>query len=125
MAVFDDAKYVKLVEDTWGVTEPGVSKISQKEVEALVAAIRLNLMKYGSKTHTEEYVIRELFRQFDRDNNGTLTIVELKGMLGMINISVADPYLEAVIKQLDKNGNGGVEFEEFVTFMVADRYTKA
>lgn len=125
MAVFDDSKFVKLVEDTWGITEPSVSKVDPKDVEELIKAMRLNLMKYGSKNHTEEFVLRELFRQFDRDNNGSLSIIELKGMLGMINISAADPFLEAVVKKLDKNGNGTLEFEEFVAFVVQDRYTKA
>jgi hypothetical protein len=124
MAVFDDGKFVKLVEDTWGVTEPGVLKVDPKDTEELIRATRLNLMKYGSKNHTEEFVLRELFRQFDRDSNGWLSVNELRGMLAMININAHDAHLEALVKKLDTNGNGRVEFEEFASFMVHDRFTR-
>ena len=122
MGCFEDAKYIKLVEDTWSVVEPGHSKCDPKNVEALINAVRHNLVKFGSARHSEEYLLRELFRQFDRDSNGNLTLTELKGMLQMINITADEAHLQAFLNKLDTNGNGVLEFEEFVTFMVHDRF---
>ena len=79
-------------------------------------------MKAGTEKHTEEFVLREVFREFDRNSNGSLSKIELGLLLNKINLSVDDKYLEALIKKLDTNGNGFVEFEEFVHFIVQDQY---
>jgi len=47
----------------------------------LVSAIRTNLLKAGTERHTEEFVLRELFREHDRNSNGTLSKDEMRAML--------------------------------------------
>ena len=82
-------------------------------------------MKTGTETHTEEFILRELYREHDRDSSGTLTKVELGAMLGKLKINAADKYLEALICMMDSNKGGVIEFEELVTFLIQNRYTKA
>ena len=124
MGCLEDSKYVKLVEDTWTVLEPGHAKVDPKNVEALISAVRHNLLNVGTERHNEEGVLRELFRQFDRDSNGVLSVNELRQMLQMINISADEAHLQAFINKLDANKNGHLEFEEFVAFMVQNRFTR-
>jgi len=90
----------------------------------LVQTIRTNLLKTGTERHTEEFVLRELFREHDRDSNGVLSITELRAMLTKLNINAGDKYLEALLCRFDSNNNGVIEFEEFVAFLVQARYTK-
>jgi len=82
-------------------------------------------LKAGTENHTEEFILRELFREHDRDSNGVLTKVEISAMLGKLNIKAGDKYLDALICKMDSNKNGVIEFEEFLTFIVHSRYTKA
>lgn len=124
MAVFEDARYIKLVEDSWRVAEQSYKQVSQKDLEALMTQIRQALLKSGTERHTEEFVLREIFRQFDRDNNGVLSKVELNALLKKINLNVDEKYLEALIKKLDTNNNGVIEFEELVSFVIQERYHK-
>lgn len=98
--------------------------IHPKDVETLIAAIRHNLMKYGSSRNSEEYVLRSIFREFDVDNSGALSINELRGMLHKINLACNDKFLEALLRKFDTNNNGVVEFEEFQRFVVGDTYTR-
>ena len=93
MAVFDDQQFVNLVSDSWKINEVGSLKVNQKDLEHLVAAFRHSLMKQSSKNHLEEFVLRELFRTHDRNNNGQLTLSELKSMLEKLDISTLDDYL--------------------------------
>ena len=65
MKMFEDAAYISLVESTWGTAEADHKAVSKHDVEALVTAIRHNLLKYGNQRHTEEFVLRELYRDFD------------------------------------------------------------
>ena len=122
MVMIDDKKLIALVSDTWGLQELGTYMVDTKDVETLLAAIRHNLLKYGSSRHSEEFVLREVFRDFDRDNSGSLTINELRGMLFKINLTTDECYLKALIKRLDTNGNGVIEFEELQRFIVSDPY---
>lgn len=43
MGIFDDNKFVKLVEDTWGLCEAKHLQVDPKNIEALVNALRLSL----------------------------------------------------------------------------------
>ena len=128
MAVFDDEQFIKLVSDSWKIQEAAHLKVTQKDLEHLVAAFRHSLLKLSTKGHHEEFVLRELFRGFDRDNNGLLSVEVLKAMLEKIDITTSDEYLEALLKQVEINSApdcaGKVEFEEFVHFVIQDRYHK-
>ena len=91
----------------------------------MVAAFRHSLLKLSTKGHHEEFVLRELFRTFDRDNNGELSLEVLKAMLEKVDITTSDEYLEALLKQVEINpASGKVEFEEFIHFVIQDRYHK-
>lgn len=124
MAIFDDARFIKLVEDSWRVAENPSRQVTQKDLEALMAQIRFALLKCGTERHTEEFVLREVFREFDKDCNGVLSKVELNALLQKINLCVDEKYLEALITKLDTNKNGVIEFEELVSFVVQERYHK-
>ena len=43
MGIFEEDKFVKLVEDTWGLAEASHLKVDPKNVEALVTALRLKI----------------------------------------------------------------------------------
>ena len=118
MGIFEEDKFVKLVEDTWGLAEASHLKVDPKNVEALVNALRLKIQNTGTRGHNEEFVLREVFRQFDRNADGVLTLNELGGMFETLGIRADDAHLQALLNKMDTNGNGHVEFEEFTFFMV-------
>lgn len=45
-------------------------------------------------------------------------------MLVKLNLSAPDKYLEALLVKFDRNGNGIVEFDELLQYVVYDRYHK-
>ena len=55
--------------------------------------------------------LRAVFAQWDRDGNGFLSPTELKRALLAAGIRGVD--FDATFKELDKNGDGRVTFEEF------------
>jgi Ca2+-binding EF-hand superfamily protein len=64
---------------------------------------RLVSLSNGSQ---EEYVLRDMFRTFDRDNNGYLTINELAGMLAKLGVEVSKDGVIGVLNELDTNKSG-------------------
>ena len=80
-------------------------------------------MKKSNDRHLEETVLRELFRTYDRNNNGILTQDILKCILEKLDLTTSDEYLTGLLNSVAVNGNGDVEFEEFCSFVIQDRYT--
>ncbi|UJR10084.1 hypothetical protein I4U23_014306 [Adineta vaga] len=69
-----------------------------------------------------EEQLRKEFRRVDKDDDGSITIEELKKyylpmqeMLG-INPLVAEQEIQGLVKRLDNDNSGTISFEEFKAF---------
>lgn len=60
---------------------------------------------------------REAFMLFDKDNNGTIDTSELGTVMRSLNMNPTDTELKDMINEVDGNGNGSIEFEEFVAML--------
>ncbi|XP_010540753.1 PREDICTED: probable calcium-binding protein CML17 [Tarenaya hassleriana] len=61
--------------------------------------------------------LREIFRSFDRNNDGSLTQLELGSLLRALGLKPSPEQLEKLIQKADTNNNGLVEFSEFVALV--------
>jgi Ca2+-binding EF-hand superfamily protein len=71
---------------------------------------------------TGEAVLRAIFREFDPMQTGNLTSTELQQMLIKLQIVVDQRYLDALLKRFDRRGDGVIEFEELVSYLMEDPY---
>uniref|UniRef100_A0A8C1AEU2 Calcium binding protein 5b n=1 Tax=Cyprinus carpio carpio TaxID=630221 RepID=A0A8C1AEU2_CYPCA len=56
--------------------------------------------------------LKDAFREFDMDGDGTITIEELKNaMLKLLGENTNRKEIEAVVREADNNGDGTVDFE--------------
>lgn len=62
----------------------------------------------------EQEHAREVFSKFDTDDSGTISSGELGDMLRMLDIDAADNEVDALVKYLDMDGDGQIEFNEFL-----------
>merc|ERR1711887_18726 len=67
---------------------------------------------------TEEQIeeIREAFNLFDADNSGAIDVRELKAAMRALGFEVKEE-LKKMISDIDNDGNGSVEFGEFLEMM--------
>ena len=61
--------------------------------------------------------IKEAFFLFDKDGDGTITNKELGTVMCSLGQKPTDAELADMIKEVDANGNGTIEFPEFLTMM--------
>ncbi|KAJ9678448.1 hypothetical protein PVL29_020590 [Vitis rotundifolia] len=61
--------------------------------------------------------LREIFRSFDRNNDGSLTQLELGSLLRSLGLKPSQDQLDALIQKADRNSNGLIEFSEFVALV--------
>ncbi len=77
--------------------------------------LMLNKMK---ETELEENLI-ETFKVFDRDGNGLLSAQELKYVLRVVEAKISYESIEELIRQADVDGDGLINYQEFVRMMTA------
>jgi len=59
----------------------------------------------------EESDLREAFRVFDLDGNGTINAEELRSTMKNIGVYLTDEELDLMMKEADEDGNGVIDFQ--------------
>ena len=62
--------------------------------------------------------LRDAFAVFDADGSGSISRSELKKLMKNLGQSLSDAELDAMMDEVDTDGNGEIDFEEFKTMMV-------
>lgn len=71
-------------------------------------------------TLTSQEKLHAAFRMFDKDGSGTISADEIREVLGFGGSNqLSAEAVDAIIKQVDENGDGDIQFEEFVTIMTS------
>lgn len=65
---------------------------------------------------------REAFLLFDKDKNGTIDTSELGSIMRSLNMDPTETELQDMINEVDINGNGILDYEEFVTMVSRYRF---
>ncbi|KAJ9070105.1 hypothetical protein DSO57_1011720 [Entomophthora muscae] len=68
---------------------------------------------------TEDQVaeFKEAFSLFDRDGDGSITVKELGTVMRSLGQNPTEAELQALITDIDTDGNGMIDFAEFLTLM--------
>jgi Ca2+-binding EF-hand superfamily protein len=65
----------------------------------------------------ELLLYEETFRDFDRDGDGTIDVSELHVAMRSLGHKMSDEELRVLIKEVDVDGNGSLEFSEFLVLL--------
>jgi len=60
---------------------------------------------------------REIFNLVDKDGGGTITKIELADLMDTLGIDATPDEIDMMISEIDQDGNGDIDFEEFVAVM--------
>ncbi|XP_031617018.1 troponin C [Contarinia nasturtii] len=64
--------------------------------------------------------LKEAFRLYDREGNGYITTSTLKEILAALDDKLNNADLDGIIAEIDTDGSGTVDFDEFMEMMTGD-----
>lgn len=73
--------------------------------------------KNEKKVQDMDERLRTAFNLFDKDKKGTIGKKDLKNLLQEMKVDLTDEELNDILHEIDEDGSGLIEFEEFKTFM--------
>ncbi|KAG6664809.1 hypothetical protein I3843_02G103100 [Carya illinoinensis] len=79
----------------------------------------LNLMVKKMKETDAEEELKEAFKVFDKDQNGFISASELRHVMINLGEKLTDEEVQQMIREADLDGDGQVNYEEFVKMMMA------
>jgi O-acetyl-ADP-ribose deacetylase (regulator of RNase III)/pimeloyl-ACP methyl ester carboxylesterase len=95
---------------------PGTFQPLHRDLESVERDIQM-AAALGSKEVADEVSIQKSFQEWDVDKNGTISFEDLTQVLHLLNPGIPSESLAAVFKRMDFNGDGVVDYEEFVSWM--------
>eukprot|EP00092_Neocalanus_flemingeri_P018116 GFUD01019606.1.p1 GENE.GFUD01019606.1~~GFUD01019606.1.p1 ORF type:complete len:152 (+),score=55.23 GFUD01019606.1:41-496(+) len=78
----------------------------------------LSMMKKSASEQDEEADLREAFKIFDRDKDGFISMKELKKVASMLGTMLSKEELDEFMAQADSDGNGKLDYDEFVKMLL-------
>ena len=103
--VFLEHKIDRIMED---FNIYGSKEITLKEFVTIIHKLREN-------QDTEE--VRAAFKVIDQNGDGKITPAEFKGTMKNIGLKLSDGQLSVMIEQADVNGDGVIDYKEFMAVM--------
>merc|ERR1712091_86548 len=78
---------------------------------------RKSAKKKGGLSDEQMDEIREAFNLFDGDQSGAIDVRELKAAMRALGFEVKNEELKKMVSDIDNDGNGTIEFGEFLQMM--------
>ena len=80
----------------------------------------LIMMHRKMKDTDSEEEIKEAFKVFDKDGNGFISAIELRHVMTNLGEKLTDEEVDEMIREADVDGDGQIDYQEFVTMMMSN-----
>ncbi|CAN7985680.1 unnamed protein product [Ixodes hexagonus] len=109
---FEDKDLKDLISE---IDQDGSGELEFDEFVALAARF---LVEEDTEAMQEE--LREAFRLYDKEGNGYINVSDLREILRALDDALTEDELDEMIAEIDTDGSGTVDFDEFMEMMTGD-----
>ncbi|XP_022907940.1 troponin C-like [Onthophagus taurus] len=99
-------------------TEQDTDKSGKVDFDGFCAIASHFLEEDDAESTQQE--LKEAFRLYDREGNGYITTATLKEILAALDDNLTSKDLDGIITEIDTDGSGTVDFDEFMEMMTGD-----
>jgi len=89
--------------------------VTQQTVSHLLREVKARVFELARR---DPALLRKIFNDFDLRKSGHLTIDEVTNLIAKMKISVERKYVYPFFKVVDVNNSGGIEYEEFESYIL-------
>jgi len=97
------------------IDEDGSGELEFDEFVALAARF---LVEEDSEAMQKE--LHDAFRLYDKEGNGYINVSDLREILRALDDALTEDELDEMIAEIDTDGSGTVDFDEFMEMMTGD-----
>merc|ERR1712061_564957 len=65
-------------------------------------------------TDSELKELNEVWKAIDKNNDGTLTIAEMRNGIQATGVGASDEDIDAILRAIDTDGSGRIDYTEFI-----------
>jgi len=109
---FEDNDLAALIDD---IDEDGSGELEFEEFASLAGRF---LGQEDAEAVQQE--LREAFRLYDKEGNGYINVSDLRDILRALEPNLSEDELDEMIAEIDTDGSGTVDFDEFMEMMTGD-----
>ncbi|GMI15890.1 hypothetical protein TrVE_jg8832 [Triparma verrucosa] len=115
----DNSGFMDHVELQSALNELGV-RVSPNELSSIIKAVdansdgKLSLAEFASIFGAAK--LRAIFNEIDVDMSGQISVAELQGALSKLGYKLPESTIKKILKKVDKDTSGEVDFDEFKEF---------
>ena len=81
----------------------------------------LTMMARKMKDTDSAEEIKEAFKVFDKDGNGFISAAELRHIMTNLGEKLTDEEVDEMIREADVDGDGQINYDEFVDMMMSNK----
>ncbi|KAG8224137.1 hypothetical protein J437_LFUL005471 [Ladona fulva] len=100
------------------IVEVDADGSGELEFEEFVTLAARFLVEEDSEAMQQE--LREAFRLYDKEGNGYITTSVLREILRELDDKITEEELDMMIEEIDSDGSGTVDFDEFMEVMTGE-----
>nr|XP_027221331.1 troponin C-like isoform X1 [Penaeus vannamei] len=100
------------------LTENDVDGTGKLNFDSFVRVVGHFLEEQDEEAMQKE--LKEAFRLYDKEGNGFIPTAALKEILGALDDKLTSADLDNIVDEIDEDGSGTVDFDEFMEMMTGD-----
>ena len=104
----NENEYKKLIESA------GMNNLNRIDFNQFL--IMMAKKTQNNQVNDEKY-LKKLFNVLDKNNNGRISIHEIRYIVSHSNSNISEQEIDFLIEKADSDGDGLISFDEFLTFM--------
>ncbi len=118
VSIPSDEYFVTMMESVWMIHEDE-SSLNNKRLDDLCQLLKEKVYQKCKGSQNSEYLLRNVFKFFDKDESGVLTIDEFKGAMERFGLVMDRADTGLIFSKFDKNNDGIIKFDEFLQHLYA------
>ena len=110
---FDDNRFMSNFAPSQGRAASARTSLTSSSYKSKSSLSEDPLKRLQALIRASPYSIEDIFKQMDKDNSGTLSLIEFRNAMRKLNIGLSAKDIDGLLSRIDTNNDGQIDWQEF------------